>query len=158
MLGTMKLIATVFSFAVLIGCAAKPPPFKSDILTTIPDAPMVGKTYALFPLDETKARKLETKVIFDETIKGLTQTGLRLGELHGDLPSYMLLYDYATELGIQAAYEQVYLLIAYDVSGGRRDQVYKARVTVNSADKNPVAALALAIQSVTTQFPNQLKR
>jgi hypothetical protein len=96
-------------------------------------------------------------MIASEIVKGLTLTGLRLGELHADLPNYVLLFDYATELGIDAPYEHVFLMIGYAVSDGTQRQIYKVRLKVDSREKNALVILSPAIQSITEKFPNQFQ-
>ena len=153
---TLRLCTIVLIGALLTACASRQPKYDAQVLTLIPNQTLQGKTFGVFPLDETKLSKLETRMFVGEVAKGLTPTGMVVGGQDGSLPDYIVLYDYATEIGIDAPFEHVFLMIAYDVSGGSRNQIYKARLKVNSTDNNPVVALSPAIASLTKVFPNQI--
>jgi hypothetical protein len=153
----LKILFVIISCALIAGCATQQQKYDAEVLTTIGNQSMEGKTYGLFPLDQLKVGKIETQMIASEIVKGLTLTGLRLGELHADLPNYVLLFDYATELGIDAPYEHVFLMIGYAVSDGTQRQIYKVRLKVDSREKNALVILSPAIQSITEKFPNQFQ-
>lgn len=152
-----KIVLAVVTCVLITGCATQQQRYDAEVLTTIGNQSMEGKTYGLFPLDQLKVGKIETQVIASEIVKGLTLTGLRLGERTAGLPNYVLMFDYATELGIDAPYEHVFLMIGYDVSNGKRQQIYKVRLKIDSREKSPVVILSPAIQSITEKFPNQFQ-
>lgn len=154
---TLKICVVVLSGLLITACTSRQPEYAATVLTLIPNETMQGKTYGVFPLDETKLSKLETKMMVREIAKGLTPSGMVIGVSDNGLPDFILLYDYATEIGIDAPYEHVFLMIAYDVSGGSRNQIYKARLSIDSTEINPLVALSPAIASLTKVFPNQLK-
>ena len=153
----LKVLVALTLITLLMGCAVNEKKYDMQVLTTIPNQSMEGKTYGLFPLDESKARKIETQLIADEVVKGLALTGLRLGELNGSLPNYIILFDYATDLGLNASYEHVFLIIAYQVSDGSNRQIYKLRLKMDSNEKNLLIALNALMQSAIPKFPNQVK-
>lgn len=153
----LKINMLVLIAVLIVGCASNQKKYEAEVLTTIPNQSMIDKTYALYPLDEMKIRRIETQMFVGEVVKGLTETGLRLQELNGQMPSYIIMFDYATEIGLDAPYEHVFLMIAYDVTSGARNQVYKVRLKLDSKEKNPLTALSPAIQSITKKFPNQFQ-
>ena len=123
----------------------------SKVLSTLP-ASLQGSTVAIYPLDKDKAGKIETVAIQNHITTELNKMGVKSVNPRQEVPTYFVLFDYANELGIAANYEQVFLLITYS-STNPPQQVYKAKLSIDSKNNNTVENINNAVTTLFNRAP-----
>ena len=116
----------------------------SKVLSTLP-ASLQGSTVAIYPLDKDKAGKIETVAIQNHITTELNKVGVKSVNPRQEVPTYFVLFDYAN-------YEQVFLLIAYS-STNPPQQVYKAKLSIDSKNNNTVENVNNAVTTLFNRAP-----
>ncbi len=129
---------------ILFGCASSNIDWQNSSVISVLPKDIQGSTVAIYPLDKKKAGKIETQAIQNHLTQDLEKLGVREVDPRKEIPTYFILFDYATELGITANYENALLIIAYSSSSPPR-QVYKAKISIDSAKNNTVENINTAI-------------
>lgn len=149
-----KLLTTTMLFIALAGCASSRIDWSNSSVVSILPKELQGSTVALFPLDKEKVGKIETSVIENNISDGLSKKGIKTINPRQQVPNYFLLYDYASELGITANYEQAFLLIAYTRDMPPK-QVYKAKLKINSQNNDTVKNVNDAFNELISNLPDK---
>lgn len=131
----------------IFGCASSRIDWhKSNVVSTLPKN-LSGSTVAIYPLDKQKSGKVEMEAIQKHLATELVKLGVKEVNPRQELPTYFVLFDYASELGIYTNYEQAVLIIAY-ASTSPPKQVYKAKLLINSSKNNIVESVNDAITTL----------
>lgn len=146
------IVAFSLVLTLLQGCASSSIDWShSKVISTLPEN-IQGSTAAIYPLDKEKVGKIETTAIQTYLTTELNKIGVKAVNPRQEIPTYFILFDYANELGITANYEQVFLLIAYS-STNPPQQVYKARLSIDSKNNNTVENINNAITTLFNKSP-----
>jgi hypothetical protein len=115
----MKLFLSIFLIVLFSGCAGN----KvinwdgSSIVNAMPNK-IKGAKFSVFILDKEKNKKIETAVIEKQLIEALVARGMILEEdPKHRIPTYIVMYDYASDYGISTQYEHAFVVIIYALAG-----------------------------------------
>lgn len=144
----IRYVLPIFLIVIsVVGCSSSRIDWqKSNVINALPKN-LSGSTVAIYPLDKQKSGKVETEVIQKHLATELAKLGVKEVNPRQDLPTYFVLFDYASELGIYTNYEQAVLIIAY-ASTSPPKQVYKAKLLINSSKNNMVESVNDAITTL----------
>lgn len=146
---TSKTFVTIFTLVAILltGCATSRIDWQHSKVVSILPNNLQGSTVAIYPLDKRKSNQIETEAIRRHLAQELSKLGINQVDPRQQIPTYFVLFDYARELGISANYEHALLIIAY-ASTNPPKQVYKAKLSIDSAKNDTVQNVNAAITSL----------
>ena len=113
--------------------------------------PLAGTTFDVYPLDFSKSSSLEFHSLRSVAVTELSKKGMRLVDASKEEPTYLVLFDYAVGLGVEAAYERRFVSFTYDPR--TKSMVHRSRVISEGSSKQATEIFPAIIRHVYETFP-----
>jgi hypothetical protein len=115
-----NLISIVLAPLFLLAACASP--VATEISTLEPSFPIQGASVDVVPLDPSKANSPEFMVLRSIALVELGKKGMKPVDSGKVAPSYLVLMNYAVDLGDDISYERRLAIIVYEFKSGKKVQ------------------------------------
>lgn len=109
-------------------------------------------TFDVYPLDFSKAATAEFRALSEFVSQEVSKKGMRRVNAELQAPDFLLLFDYAAGVGIDAAYERRFAAVMFDTR--LRRIVHRVTVSSNGDSRNPIDFVPPIARYVYNEFPS----
>jgi len=145
----IKFFSALILVAMLSGCASSP----RSVTTSIGDNNITtsGKTIEVLALDFNKATSIEYQSLRAVVLQELTDKGMIPVNGAAVEPNYLVLFDYAVDLGTNEPFERRFVAVTFDSKLERI--VHRIRLTSEGSTKAPMEIFPQLIKAAYRDYP-----